>query len=65
MASNGAMTPNPNMCTHNLRTISTKIEIMSTTPLVKMKNSTDLCSGRRPDSKSVELSIFTKGVVEI
>ena len=33
------LTPNPNKCTHNLRAISTNIEIFSTTPpLVKIEN---------------------------
>jgi hypothetical protein len=33
--------------------------------LVKLNNSTDLSSGRRPDSKSAEFSAFTKGIVEL
>ena len=37
---------------------------ISTAPLVKIENSTDLESGRRPELKSVQFSIFTKGVVE-
>ena len=48
------MTPNPNKCTHNLRAISTKIEIISTTRGGTSQNSSDLDSGRRPKLKSVE-----------
>ena len=49
-------TPNPNKCTHYLRTISTKIEIISLTTMRVSENSSDLDSGRRPESKSDEFS---------
>ena len=58
-------TPNPNKCTHNLRAISTKIEIILSAPSVQIENSTDLSLGRRPDSKSVEFSICTERGVEL
>ena len=47
-------TQNPNKCTHYLRAISTKIEIISCHRMVHNKNSTDLSSGRRPLSKTDE-----------
>ena len=47
-------TPTPNECTHYLRTISTKIEIISLTTMRVSENSSDLDSGRRPESKSDE-----------
>ena len=59
------LTPNPNKCTHYLRAISTKIEMMSTTTAVTTENSSDLSSGRRPVSKSVEFAVVTAMVVEI
>ena len=59
------LTPNPNKCTHYLRAISTKIEIISTTIAVTTENSADLSSGRRPVSKSVEFAVVTAMVVEI
>ena len=52
-------TPNPNKCTHNLRAISTKIEIISITIGVLSENSSDSSSGRRPMSKSDEFSEST------
>ena len=47
-------TQNPNKCTPYLRVISTKIEIFSSYTVLTSKKSTDLSSGRRPLSKSVE-----------
>ena len=59
------MIPNPNMCTHNLRTISTKIEIMSTIIAIRLENSSDVSSGRRPLSESDEFSRWIATVIEI
>ena len=59
------MTPNPNRWSHYLRAISTKIEIISTTNLVILENSSDLSSGRRPVSESEEFSKITKLGIEI
>ena len=59
------MTPNPNKCTHNLRAISTKIEIISTTRGGTSQKSTDLDSGRRPKLKSVDFCEVPPLVVEI
>ena len=52
----GGRTPNPNKCTHYLRTISTKIEIISLTTMRVSEKSSDLDSGRRPESKSDDSS---------
>ena len=41
-----------------------KIEIISITSLVETKNSSDLSSGRRPNSKSDEFFVSTKEVIE-
>ena len=60
-----AVTQNPNKCTHYLRSISTKIEIISITIGVLLENSSDLSSGRRPVSKSNEFSKSTPIVIEI
>ena len=59
------MTPNPNKWSHYLRAISTKIEIISTTKLVILENSSDLSSGRRPVSESEEFSKITNLGIEI
>ena len=58
------MTQNPNKWPPYLRAISTKNEIISSTIAVTTKNSTDLSSGRRPMSKSVEFLVVTAMVVE-
>ena len=59
------MTQNPNMCTHYLRAISTKIEIISITKAGTSHFSTDLDSGRRPEVKSDEKCEVTLLAIEI
>ena len=59
------VTRNPNICTHYLRAISAKTEIISITIGVLFENSSDLSSGRRPMSKSDEFSKSTPIVLEI
>ena len=58
-------TSNPNKWWHNLRAISTKIDIISLHRMDLIKNSSDLSSGRRPISKSDEFSIRSILVLEI
>ena len=58
-------TSNPNKTKHNLRAISTQIEIISTARGVVTENSSDLDSGRRPELESDEFSVTTPLVVEI
>ena len=54
MANACAMTQNFNKCTHYLRAISTKIEIISKTKRITPHLASDLSSGRRPKLKSNE-----------
>ena len=49
----------------NLRAISNKIEITSTTIAIHLENSSDLSSGRRPLSKSDECLRWIALVIEI
>ena len=58
-------TPNPNKWSHNLRAISTQIDIISITIGLQTKNSADLSSGRRPVSKSDEFFVCNPIVIEI
>ena len=58
-------TQNPNKCTHDLRAISTKNEIISITIGLQTKNSSDLSLGRRPLSKSDEFFVCNQIVIEI
>ena len=55
------LTPDPIRCSN----ISNDTEIIWSTTRVKTKNSTGLNLGRRPDSKFVELFVFTVVVDQI
>ena len=58
-------TRNPNKCTHYLRAISTIVEIISIIKRVTSHFSSELSSGRRPESKSDEKCEVTLLIIEI
>ena len=59
------VTRNPNKCTHYLRAISTIVEIISIIKRVTSHFSSELSSGRRPESKSDEKCEVTLLIIEI